>query len=515
MTDRCNRSGEPDNSRTEYAMRNTSAAVISRITAIFMGYLTRVVFTHTLGADYVGINGLFSDILNVLSVSELGIGTAITFALYQPISENDVEKQKSLMQIFCRLYRWVAGFVLTAGLILVPFLDLLMKDQPDVDHLQLIYLLYLINSACSYLLIYKKTLIDAHQKMYVGVICHTVFLVIQDLAQIAVLLVTGNFILFLLIYLVCTVGNNLWISHRAEQMYPYLRDKNVQPLEKEERNSIFRNIRALLMNKLGSVMVNNTDNLLLSSMVGVAAAGCYSNYYLVIGSVGQVLNQIFQGLTASVGNLGVTGSREHIKTVFETLFFIDQWIYGFAAVSLYELLNPFVEISFGSQYLFDHRIVFVLCLNFWITGMQQAVYLYRDALGLFWYDRYRSIAEAVLNLVMSILLAWKFGTIGVFLGTLAGMVGISLWVEPVILYRRWFHVPVRQYFAQFLFYGVITGLSWLVTDFFCARVSGPISVVLAWRFLICAVVPNAVFLICYCRKREMRFLLGKLLKKNG
>ena len=171
---------------------------------------------------------------------------------------------------------------------------------------------------------------------------------------------------------------------RADKMYPYLKEKTKERLSEEERKDIFRNIKAMLMHKLGNVVVNNTDNLLISSFVGVISVGIYSNYFLLIGSVRQVLDQIFQGITASVGNLGATEDEGRVKSIFETAFFIGNWLYGAAAICLYELLNPFVELSFGKQYLFDMPIVLILCINFYINGTRRAVLTFRDSLGLFW-----------------------------------------------------------------------------------------------------------------------------------
>ena len=194
-----------DRSRTEYSVRNTTAAMISKIVAILMGFATRVVFTHCLSENYVGVNGLFSDVLNVLALSELGVGTAITYALYKPIAEDDFEKQKSLMKLYCQFYRLVAGIVFVGGLAVIPFMDILIKNQPGVDHLIPIYLMYLANSVLSYLLIYKKTLIDAHQLSYIGEVYQMAFLIIQDTVQIVLLITTHNFILFLVVYLICTL----------------------------------------------------------------------------------------------------------------------------------------------------------------------------------------------------------------------------------------------------------------------------------------------------------------------
>ena len=332
-------------SRTEYSAKNTTVALISRLTAIFMGYVLRVVFTHTLSESYVGVNGLFLDIINVLSLSEMGVGTAITYALYRPIAEENIEKQKSLMRMFGWFYRIVALIVAVAGLALIPFFDIVIKDYKSVDHLILIYLLYLVNTICSYLLIYKKTLMDAHQLNYIGTFYLTMSWVVQDVLQILVLVLWKNFILFLLINIFTTVVCNVCISRKADKLYPYLRDREVQPLPKPEREEIFQNIRAMLMHKAGTVIVNNTDNLILSAFAGLASVGSYSNYYLVIGSIRQLLTQVFQGITASVGNLGVTENKERVKKVFEAIFFLGQWMYGLAVICLYEIINPFVESS--------------------------------------------------------------------------------------------------------------------------------------------------------------------------
>lgn len=500
-------------SRTEYSARNTTVALVSRLTAIVMGYLLRVVFTHTLSESYVGVNGLFVDIIQVLSLSEMGVGTAITFALYRPIAEGDTEKQKSLMLLFRKFYRVVAVIVAVGGALLIPFMDVFIKDYENVEHLTLIYILYLINTVCSYLLIYKKTLMDAHQLLYIGTFYQTMSWVLQDVLQIAALILWHDFMLFLLINIATTVLCNVCISVRANRLYPYLKDRQAAPLPEKEKKAIFSNIRAMLMHKVGTVIVNNTDNLLLSAFVGLASVGGYSNYYLLIGSVRQMLNQVYQGITASVGNLGVTEEEGHIQQVFEAAFFIGQWMYGFAFICLYELLNPFIEISFGKQYVFPEITVFVLCLNFFLNGMRNATLTFRDSMGLFWYDRHKAIAEAVLNLGISLLLVNWLGMTGVFLGTLFSMALTSLWVEPYVLYKHGFHQSCLSYFIRYFMYAAVIGVGWYATDLLCRElvvlgIQGVMQV-LAARLIVCLLVPNLWFFIVYGRSREFRFLLVK------
>lgn len=489
---------------------NTSVAFLAQAAAILMGFFTRVVFTRTLSEGYVGINGLFTDILNILSLSELGVGTAITYALYGPIARKDYEKQKTLMRLFRLFYRMTAGIVLAAGLLLIPFLNLLMKNRPDVDHLVLIYLLYLTNSVISYLLIYKKTLVDAHQMSYITVLYHNGFLVLQDVCQIVILLWTKNFILFLTVAVLCTITGNICMSRKADRMFPYLKEPCKEHLPEEEKQDIIKNIKAMMMHKIGTVVVSNTDNLLISSFVGVISAGIYSNYFLVIGSIRQILEQAMQGVAASVGNLGETEEKEKIHTIFKEMFFLGQWLYGLAGICLLELLNPFVELAFGKKYLFEFSVVLILCINFFLNGTRKAILIFKESMGLFWYDRYKAVVEAILNLVISIVLVLHFGVAGVFLGTISSTVLTSLWVEPYILYKYRFERSPVRFFAGYGWNLLVMAGVWWITDLCCRQIVGNVFLVLVLRLLVCVFVPNLLLCIIYWRCPEFRELLGLL-----
>ena len=503
--------------RTEYSAKNAYISTISRVAAILMGYAVRVVFTRTLSESYVGVNGLFSDILNLLALSELGIESAITYALYRPIAENNKEEQKSLMRLYRQYYRIVAFTVVLLGLLMIPFMDVLIKNQPDIEHLTFIYLLYLANTALSYLLIYKKSLIDAHQLLYVGLLYQTGFWVIQDILQIIILITTKNFILFLLIFLLCTLTSNILISKKADRLYPYIKEKRIQPLDSSKKKEIRKNVQSMFLHKLGNVVVNNTDNLILSSMVGIISTGIYSNYYLIIQSINQIMNQLFLGLTASIGNLGVSSDAHRVKKVYETTFFISHWIYGVGAVCLYELINPFVVLSFGEKYLFSEEIVLVLCINFFIIGMKDVTLVFRNSLGLFRYDRYIPVICAVLNLIFSILFVRWFQTIGVFIGTLVSVFVTSAWLEPYIFYKFYLKKPFYSFVVKYLWYHISIGLVWVLSDYLCQSVKGsPVAMILI-RMLICIIVPNLMLGILHFKSAEFQTIIEKvqvLLKHN-
>ena len=496
-------------SRTEYSAINSSIAIVARITAILMGFAARVVFTHTLNEDYVGINGLFSNILNILSVSELGVGTAITFALYKPIAVGDKEKQKSLMLLFKKFYFFVGLFVLLAGLALIPFLDILMKDTPKVDHLIFLYCLFLVNTVLSYVSIYKRTLIDAHQQNYISVSIQTGTWALSAILQIVFLLLTRNFVVYLFIMISCTLLCNILITVKANRMYPFLKEKNVRKLEKNELDDIKKNIKAMFFHKVGEVVVNNTDNLLISALVSTASVGIYSNYFLVIESIRQVLNQMFQGIAASVGNLGVLEGRERIKKIYESTFFLAQWVFGLLAICMFQVLDNFVGFSFGSQYVFTKEITLILCINFYVLGLRQPTLIFRDSMGLFWYDRFKSVAEAAVNLVVSIILGRIFGVFGVFLGTFIGCVTTSLWIEPYVLYKYRLKTKISGFAVRFLLYISVTGLLFVGENYLCSLIKNNGIVFSFIKAFICFAITNIAYLIIYCRTKEFKFLWRK------
>ena len=510
-------SREPEKSRAEYSTLNAGAAMAAQVLAIIIGYYSRVVFTRTLSASYVGVNGLFTDVLGILALSELGIGSAMGFALYRPAAQGDIPKLQTLMNLFRRLYWGVAAAVGGIGLLLLPFLNLIADDETaSVEHLPLIYLMYLGNSVLSYLLIYRQSILTAHQREYIISIYITIFNILRTALQIFILRTTRNFILYSAVSMLCTILCNICISRRALRMYPYLRETHAEKLPREEWLTILRNIRALLLHRLGAVLINHTDSLLLSLFSGLVSVGIYSNYNLVISSVRQVLDRLFRGISASVGNLGATEDREAMEPVFQTAFFIGQWVYGICAIFLYELLQPFIELSFGPYFLFDRRIVAVLCILFFYHGLRTSIGTFWYALGMFRLDQYKALAEALLNLIFSIILGRRYGAFGVFMGTILSALATSAWIDPYLFFRHCLGKPVSPFLRRYISYLAVLAGTWGAVHLLCGLVSGPLVRVLFIRLLICGVVGDGILLAVYFRRREFQsalWLVTSLVKK--
>lgn len=438
--------------RTKYSLINIVAGVGGHLLNMVLSFVSRMVFIRYLAAAYLGVNGLFSDILGMLNLAELGIGSAMIFSMYKPAAEDNREELGRLMNLYRMLYRIVAAFVLVVGLALLPFLDVLIKGDSGIENLRIIYLMYLGNSVCSYLLSYKNSILLAYQKAYVKTVIEQLLRTMQMILQIVVLALTGNFLLYLALQIGTLMMTNAVVAFKVDRDYPYLRDEKRLP-DKEKRKDILKNIMAMGMHRFGSVIVSGTDNLIMSAFVGLTSVGIYSNYRLVLKSLNDLLCKVYSAFTGSVGNLGATEDGEYVYKIYKQLDFFMFLFYGYITAGLATLFNPFMRLMFGESYLFPMRIVLVLIVQFYVSGMRQINLQFREAMGLFWHDRYKAVAEAIINLVTSLILVQHHGVTGVFLGTIISTMTTCFWVEPYVLMKYGIKTDwqskLKTYFADY------------------------------------------------------------------
>ena len=497
--------------RKENSIKNISFVLVGQIANLLIGFVTRKLFVLFLAREYLDLNGLFSNIISVLSLAELGMGSAMVFSLYEPLAKQDTQKIQALMRFYCKAYRLIALVVLAAGIAIYPFLDVFMgAEKPtNIANVNQFYFLYLANSVISYLWTYKRSLILADQKNYILVWYKQALFFVLNIVQVALLIWTRSFLLYMLAQVVNTAVENLLVSRKANQLYPYIRNLKGVSLDQESRHSIFRNLRALVYHKVGDVVISSTDNILISMLVGMSWVGLYNNYYMVLGALNTVIAQIFNSITATVGNLSVSEGEEQSYRVFKRILFANFWMMTFCAVTLALEIQPFVGVWLGQDFWLPMATVIVLGVKFYLTGLRKTVLMFRDAMGLFWYDRYKPIAEVILNLVASILLAKPFGITGVFAGTVISTLLTSFWIEPYILYRRGFPAQkLRNYFFIVSGYMGITVLVGLLTWGICRALPGEGILGIAVRLLVCAAAPNGLIAICFHKTDAFRYYWG-------
>ena len=501
--------------RTQNSIRNVLSAMIGQLGGILVNLLARVFFLHYLNQTYLGLNGLFTNVLTMLSLVELGVGPAMAYSLYKPLADHDVERLKSHMAFYKKAYVTIGLAIAALGLAFLPFYTVFMDEVPDIPHLNTIYLLFVANTVVSYFYSYKRSLIICDQKKYTETAVHYGAYFLLNVVQIIFLALTKNYVVFLMLQVLSTWLENFILARKADKLYPFLREKNVRPMDKTDSQVIFRNVAAMSMHKVGAVVVNSTDNILISKLIGLASAGLYSNYYTIIHPLQTITNQIFESIVASVGNLTATvkdGNVEHLMEIFYDVFFFAFWIFTFCSICLLNLLHPFIEFMWlrNRGWLLDNATLYVLVLNFYLYGMRRPVLTFRDATGAFWNDRFKPIFESIINLVASILLAKPFGIAGIFLGTLVSTVTTSLWVEPMVLYHNVFYAHMRKYFARFFSYTAVGLVICVITTWLCSHVGYSLISILP-RALICLTVPNLLLLVVFYRTKEFQYFrrLGK------
>lgn len=492
--------------RTEAVVRNFKFTVAGEIILALLKFISRRVFVVLLGKEYLGLSGLFTDILSMLALAELGFGVSITYSLYGPAARGEEELIKALMRLYRRIYRIVALIVLAAGVSLAPFLDFFVREMPEnIPNIPLIYILNVVNVSVSYLFSYKSTLLFVYQKKYIDAVIRAFVTLLFTGAQIMVLVLTGNYLYYLYLAIGATLVQNFMIAVKTDRLYPYLRKKTVCALPAEVRQDIRRNVSAMFLNRMGAAVVFGTDNILISKFVGVVTAGLYSNYSMIRGFLNTMINTLFGAITPALGHLNATETMEERRTAFRHLNFFAKWLFGWLGICLFWLYDPFIDLWLGSGYLLPEPVVAMIVINFYVGSMRIPVANTRSVMGLFWDERYKSVLEAMTNLVVSIFLAQKWGIFGVLAGTLISTMAFPFWIEPLGLYRYGLKQGAGEYFLGYLSHVLVTAAAGALTGFLCG-LTGEGFAGFALKTAFCLTIPNIIYTAVYCRKEEFHFL---------
>lgn len=372
-----------EESRTQNTVKNVKTGAIVQLVNKLMSFAVRTIFIMMLNTEYLGVNGLFTNILTMLSFTELGIGTAIIFNMYKPIAEDDKEKIKSLMRLYKKSYFIIGTIIFALGLCIIPFMKYIVKEVPNIkENIIIIYLLFLFNTASSYFFTYKKSIIIAYQKQSIINNIDSFFYLIRSMIEIIFLFLTRNYIVYLIIEILSTLIENIILAKKADKLFPFIKEKDIKEINKAEKNGIFDNVKSLIVYKFGEVILSGTDNILISSMVNVSTVGLCSNYTLIIQAIKSIVSTSLGGVTASVGNLNASKDTKRKEEIFYQLTFINFIIYSFCTLAFIILLEPFIKLWLGENYLLGMGVVIALSLNFFIDGIRNPGFIFRTTLGL-------------------------------------------------------------------------------------------------------------------------------------
>ena len=505
--------------RKKSSFKNMITAVSSNVLTIIVGLVAQAVFIKILGSEYLGLNGLFSNVISMLGIVELGMGSAIIYNMYKPIAENDHEKIKSLMHFYKKSYLIITLIISIIGIMIIPFIKYIVDIESVTVgiNVYLVYILFLLETICSYILSYKRSMLYADQKEYITNIIHMGYTIIVNTMQLTFLYFTHDYYLYLIIKVIMRLVENIVISSYVNRRYSYLLDNNVTKLDSKTEKDIFQKIKALFFHKIGGFIVSGTDNIIISKYLGLVTVGLYSNYYMIINAVQTVINHIIQATRASVGNLLVTESKIKQFDVFNKIRFVNFWISCFSSICIFVIMDSFITIWIGYKFVLPTKVLLVLVINFFIVSSRSTYGAFKEAAGIFYEDRFVPIIESLLNIVLSIIFVKKFGLMGVFMGTIGS--GLVLWCYsyPKYVYNKLFGRKISDYMKETIYYFIIFILIAGFTYSLAILISfDNVYLQFISNVLIALIVPNVIMLLLFSKDENFKYFINMLkgLKKR-
>ena len=495
---------------TKKSAINSGVSLLASVFSCLLGFVSRSIFLRVLSAEYLGVNGLFSNILTMLSFAELGIGEAMVYAMYKPAKNGETEKTKSLVNFYKNAYLIISSVVFLVGFFLSFFLEFLISEKPNIpENLQLLFFLFLLNNIASYLMAHKQAILIVEQKRYVISLVTQCAHIGTIALQCIILFTTHNYYLYLLCQIVGTVFINLSLSVYVNHKYPQLKKAAPSALEKDERKTIFKDVKALSISKIAGVVSNGSDSIIISKLFGLLPVGMISNYSLIISTINGFVWSALSSITGSLGRFNVDSSLERKRRVFSELYLLTFWIYAFICICLMVLIDPFITVWLGEQYLVEKPIAAALIFIVYVSGLNFPFYTFRITSGIFDPMKYNYVLFAATNILLSIALGSWIGLLGIYAATFISRIICAEFKEGKIVFKD---ILQFSFFKYLLLYGgsaLMLALTYVITQHITNLV--PLD---GWgglfvKAFVCAALINLIFLLAFFRTNAFKGLLQK------
>lgn len=483
------------NSKTINSIRNTFTGVFFKLVNMLFPFAIRTIILYKLGVEYLGLNTLFSSVLQVLSLSELGFGTAVAFSMYKPIAENDVDKICALLKLLKRVYSVIGLITLAVGLTLVPFLPNLIEGEIPADvSLYALYFIYLGNAVLSYFLFaYKGILLNANQRMDVENVISVIVNLAMYVLQIVVLFLFKNYYVYIIFLPLSTLAINLFRSRRVKKMYPDFTCRG--EVEKGQRKEIYKNIGALMGHKLSGVVIFPISNIIISAFLGLEELATFGNYFYVVNALWGIIAIFFSAITASVGNSMIVDSVDKNYKDFNVLTFVNVWLMGFMAITLLCLFQDFIVLWVGEEYLYSLEVMVLFVFYFYLWRFKDILCTYKDAAGMWKDDFLKPYFVTIISLVLTLILVPRIGVVGALLSGIVGFFVISMPWETRIVFKKYFKRKPTKYYFRMIIYTFVLVLVGTFTYFVCSFIptGGVLNFLL--KAVVCVALSNLIILL--------------------
>lgn len=500
--------------KTKNAKKGIISGVVNKVITLLIPFIVRTIFIRVIGIEYAGLNSLFTSILQVLNLAELGFASAVVYSMYKPIAERDDSTICALLNFYRRVYKIVGLVVLGAGILSLPFIKYFINGNPPEDiNLYVVYLVFLFNTSISYLLYgYKTSLLNAYQRTDVINNIGSITTLGLNVAHIVVLLLVPNYYLYVVFLPVFTIINNLIVSYTVDKMYPQYRCEGM--ITTETRKDLWSRIAGLAIQRICVMTRNSLSSIVLSSFISLSIVGIYNNYYMVISALTGVVNIILTSMLAGVGNAIQTQDKEQNYQSMRKFTFLYMWLGAYTAICLTALFQPFMEVWMGKEYMLPLSSVLLFGLLYFNLKLGDISSIYYNAAGLWWFGKWRAIFEAVANLVLSIILVYIWGVNGVLIATLIVHFFINIIYGTSILFQHYFGYSMMwKYYGLLIYYMLSFVLVFCITYCIFLKVEEiffitNIWLVMAERLVICTLLSNSILFLFYFKMPDFKWAIS-------
>jgi O-antigen/teichoic acid export membrane protein len=505
-----------EKSRTRNSVSNAAFAIINKIVSMVTAFANRTIFIYVLGDAILGLNSLFTTILTVLSLSELGISSAITFHMYKPIKENDTEKLKEISALYKRCYFIIGTVMFVVGLCLIPILKYIV-NFPDTIGLNIdvyfVYVLTLFRTVVSYWFCgYSQSIIEANQKQRI-ISQYTVVANIVTTVLLAVgLYFTRNYYTYLCIVIIMEIARNIFLYGYSRTRYSYITDNKGVKVSKELKRSVFKDVYSIFLFKVTATIGQSIDNILISLFLGTLIVGYYGNYVTISVYAVSMVTLVIKSFAGSVGNLVASGDKKHSEKVFLEIDFLNFVLMSVVTIGIYQLSLPFIRFWLHDEkYVISQWNIALLCANNYIISAFEGIYVFRNALGLFRYGKYNFLLCGISNLCLSIILGRTMGLTGILLATFISYFVISTFPFPYYLYRKGFGMSPKRYNIEYCLRMILLVGIAVLNKFLCSPFDDNYSFIsLLVQGVISIGTTLVVIGVVYCRTERVQSLVARV-----
>ena len=509
-------------SRVKKSLRNAKVNLLFYFITLVLSFISRKVFLDYLGADFIGLIGTLQNLIGFLNLAELGISTAIGYVLYKPLFSNNHKDITEIVSLFGYLYRKIGFIIIVGGIVLGCFIPILFsKSEYNLSIIYVAYTFFLFSTVLGYFLNYKQTLLSVDQKNYIITGYFQTTGIIKTIIQIAIVYYTQNYYIWIVLELVFSIIYSFVLNWKIRKIYPWLQTdivdgKNIITKYPE----IIKYIKQLFIHKIANFVQNQTTPLLIYAIISLKEVAYYGNYTIIVSKLAFLVNNIFDGSQASVGNLVAEGDNNKIKQVFYEIMSLRYFFSGIFVFSLYNLTEPFISLWLGDEYILNKSTLIIMLINTYISQTRGAVDLFINGFGLF-SDIWAPCTEAAISLILSLLLGYFWGLEGILLGvTISLIIIVCIW-KPILLHKKGFKTSIKYYFkivSKFIFLlSVSWSLSYVIISLFKEAITHDYITWIIYSILTTSLFGIILFILMYISEKSMRTLVKRfivyLLKK--